>query len=296
MTEQSENNRNDVKPMRRSRLWILLLAIVTLGVDYLAARFVPTPSSAFDLTTAQAAHKGLVAAQVGLLAVWVGLDGMMLPWRIAGMLGGLVLIYKIGIASELHSWLLQPEIVALIYFLLAIPLIAALLALRIAGVGLAQGWDQTQSERPAERRPRTQFSLRFLFGWTAGLAVLLSALRYFGPYEETFARAASVWRDCEAMPLAGLVPLAAVWAVLGRRWWPVRWTLFALAASGVAWWSIHRMFSELARYQVATDLLQELWVETVVSSCAAQAVWLVASLLVVRLAGYRLTWRESVLL
>ena len=56
------------------------------------------------------------------------------------------------------------------------------------------------------------------------------------------------------------------------------------------------MFSDLAKFQIPSDLLGRLWVEMVVSTWAAQAVWLVVSLLVVRAAGYRLTWRESVLL
>ena len=81
------------------------------------------------------------------------------------------------------------------------------------------------------------------------------------------------------------VALAAIWVALGRRWFAPRAILLVLAV-GAGAIAVEAAFCALTgapSFDVLSDFL-------------FHALWLVGSLWLVRVAGYRLVWREHVTL
>jgi hypothetical protein len=154
-----------------------------------------------------------------------------------------------------------------------------LLIVRWFGLRIAPTGCETRDAAKTAELPRSQFTLRALLEWTTAVAIVLG----LGAYASR-----GRWRDFTefitrpglmVVGVGSLFALAAVWAALGTRWPVPRY--LALALTWGALIAIRPSFSDYSAWASAGHY-------------SVQAVWLLGSLWVIRLAGYRLLWRGRV--
>jgi hypothetical protein len=257
------------QPISAARRRILIGLVV--GVNALAAAGCPLLLA--EHPRSEDLEALLVAEAVGqgsLLPIWAALGGKRTPWRFAGAVAAIA-----ALTLLLQKFLPGPDAQVWGYFLLAqmIGTSVPLLLLRFFGLRV--------SRVPAEEVPRQafrlQFSLRSMLEWTAAVAVLCGMLQVM---PEGFRRAfVSIrWYEpaCAFAVFGGLAALW-LWVALGARWLGARLILlgFTLPMAGI----------------VLASLGGPAGASTVFLLPVALAVWLLGSLWVVRLAGYRLRWR-----
>jgi hypothetical protein len=153
--------------------------------------------------------------------------------------------------------------------------VALLGSARAAGLHVTGAADRARTgNQPTP--PRLQFSLRYLFAWLTAAAIALASLGYTFHLGSLALRA---W-DLRVMVVHAVVNVAVLLAALSALLtaWPrlLRW-LIGLGASAVAIALIQLLFSSPRD----PGLL-----------CGGVTVWVLASLAVVRVAGYRLAWRR----
>jgi hypothetical protein len=168
-------------------------------------------------------------------------------------------------------------IVLLLYHMTAMTML--LLFVRFLGTGLVKLTDDPASRGPTNELQPWQFSVRSLLEWALALALVLGATSYLpgGRFPIDFIDPF----DPPALPLfVSSMPLmlAAMWTALGTRPSPVRWIVLALATLVSA-----------AGFTALAGLDEFGWV---LLFCAGHALWLVGSLWVLRLLGYRLASRR----
>jgi hypothetical protein len=138
-----------------------------------------------------------------------------------------------------------------------------------------------------------QFSIGQALLWMTALAVFMAATHYL---KETFA-ARFMWQDNCLYALWSAFALAAMWLVCGKKWWFSRW-LPVLVGMGfeIAWvcWVALSKPLPLGPSSAIIPLIspgkRAIWCACLLG---CEAVVTTASLLVVRLAGYRLIWHWS---
>ena len=219
-----------------------------------------------------------------LLAVWIALGGKATPWRLVAAVLGVAAWMWISHwfpDSDPHSmremfvevW--TTDLTAEMFVLSGLLMLARLLGLELTDTSHG---DTTQAV--ADDTQWIQFSLRTLMSWTTAVAVLLATLRYFPKWplvtvlNEPLPYAAILLGD--ALPALG-----ALWLALGSRW-PVKRIIVLVVAS----------IGSVTIFRLTGGLGAELW--QIATFVVAQAVYLVGSLWLVRLAGYRLVWRRRV--
>lgn len=214
----------------------------------------------------------LSMAQGSLLGIWAGLGGKPSPWRLVGTVVALVaLAWALEAAfgnSSAAGWAFLVLIQA---FFTAPPL----LALQFMGLGLKR----SEAENSAVGWHKFQFSLRSLLEWTAAVAILLSAVQMMPEEFRTGYR----WREWAAWLVFfvdGLLALAGLWIALGTRRLLLRIVLMGIGCVGAT--------AAFTLIDAADSLL--------LLFPALYACWVVSSLYLCRLAGYRLVWRASVTL
>jgi hypothetical protein len=270
--------------MRRVRLLVVLLVVATLVVDLAVVSAVV---AMHPIVPALFSHPAVIAlfalgmAQVGLIAIWTGFARRSLPWRI------LVLVLTIGLWTRILAWTIGPlsdiehafMVNNLTRLLLgqSLVIVASLCVIRLRGVRLVRADDGYLSEPDAPGGGRLQFSLGYLLSWITVLAVILGLAQYALPFQGIWGLLTPIsWDDTVyVVTHAGLV-LAALWAVLGtgRPWVRCLVAVLAIAATSVA-------------NHLATGLAGTLWFYAVL--CILQLIWVMASLSVFRVAGYRMT-------
>lgn len=215
------------------------------------------------------------ASQGNLLGFWTALCGKRTPWRVVTATVGIVIYVIIcdrlgGGNGDLGQMLAQ--VVAWTTVTVGVLLLVARLArLRLQRAG---------SARVEEELGRFQFSLWQMLVWTTVLAVILSSLHYLpdnlrpGFQFDPALALGLLW-------LGGLA-LASVWLAFGKRWLVARVTLLIVVTivGTAATASSSSTGSPSVNHFVCLCLL-----------LLAEPVLTTASLLVVRLAGYQLTWR-----
>jgi hypothetical protein len=266
--------------MRHLWLLVILLVVATLLVDLAVVSAAAThPFLPFGwLHPALAALFALGFAQVGLVAVWTGFGGKSLPWRI------LALVLIVGLWSRLLAWFIAERdhvstattnwICALLAQTAVI--LVPLWAVRFRGVRLIRAEAANPSAAIANCRGPLQFSLRYLLSWITVLAVVLGLAQYTVEFEELAEALIHGWRELGVFSLGhgGLV-LAGFWAVLGTKRLGVR-CLVAVATTAAT----------IAVNHLWTGI-EELWLYS--GLCVLQLLWVVGSLWVFRVAGYRMT-------
>jgi len=277
--------------MRSAGLLIALLVAATVLVDLVVLSIVVSGTPAAWPHPATVFFFSLAFSQANLLAVWAGLGGRMVVLRYVVWILGVALWSKlVALTVNPTTEAFSTTIWAVILLAQGITIIGLLMIARQSGIGLAV--QQALPEPPsatgvspvpldthgqdARATQPLQFSLWQMFGWMTALAVALGLLRYVVHYE-VLPLAYSFWMETLILCVGNvLVALAALWAGLGTRRPGVRILVLCLAivaaTAAAAVWEPgvadpRRVYSMLFCFQ---------------------ALWLVGSLLVIRIAGYRL--------
>lgn len=208
-----------------------------------------------------------------LLGLWAALGGRATPWRlVAGFVAAVGCVWMLG-DFDLVYW---------VVVLLAqmVTMSALLLLARLLGLELADEFRHDSAEDSSAERQWVQYSLRSLLSWTAACAVVLATLHYL-PKEPL----STIFEDPPILAaIVGssvVIALGALWIALGARWPSVRIVGLGLTA-----------VTGVTTLWLVVGSQGELW--EFVAFCLFQAAYLVGSLWLVRLAGYRLVWRRRV--
>jgi hypothetical protein len=199
-----------------------------------------------------------------LLGVWVALGGGRLLWR-AILTTLAAILYAWCFSSVQGIW--QQE--WLIHFLAAVGLSGAVLLLaRWAGLQLLRCSHTRAASGPF------QYSIRDMLAWTTAVAVVLGAWRCLPAAAFDFLRQSI---PAVAFISCPLVAVASMFFALGERWVAIR--LVLLPATVILGAKLMCEVIPGPSWSYFAFLL------------GSVAFWLVGSLLVLRLAGYRLRWR-----
>lgn len=224
-------------------------------------------------------------SQGSLLAIWAVCGGRPTPWRVVAAIVGIVVwIWVLGEPAWVEqdpwwswSWSLLWGYCVCLLLCQMVPVTGLLLLARLVGVGVTHG----SHSGTTTSRPRLQFSIRSLLEWTTALAMLLGTFHYIP--EDFFISISSLppWRVLSIIAIVGsgvLIAPAALWTALGTRLPLARYcTLLVAVAAAVA-----TMTLVLGEDEFGYSLVFGI----------GQTVWLVGSLWVFRLLGYRLVWRR----
>ncbi len=197
-------------------------------------------------------------SQGALLAVWIALGRRGIPWRVA--LAAIGTVVYLGCFHNADSEWLSMTIGEMGI------MVALLLCARLTGLEL------THVAQQSTVRPRFQFFIRDILAWTTALAVVMSAEQFLALHKWCPGFPSPVGESFAVFGTLSLVVMASLWASLGRTWSIVR---IALPPAAVA--------------AGAAILVANSWFR-VTMALSQVAAWTVASLLVVRWAGYRLSW------
>ncbi|MHC4177864.1 MAG: hypothetical protein ACYSWU_10175 [Planctomycetota bacterium] len=255
------------------RRWALIWLVVVAN-----ALVALLPTVLFPLSLDRTVYWALSFAQGSLLGIWVVLGGKGGPWRLASAVvvtaalfalvevGGTWLEAMIGGGLAIVMWLslvLQQTIAT------SLPL----LILRLLGLKLVEAsW-----ETPGLGASKLQFSLRALLGWTAAMAVLLSAIHYL-PRRYFNDVLMYPWQQATWLELHALMALISIWAALSARSLPIRIGVFVLGVALVVAVD-HLCWPRALRNPV-------FWI--------GESSFVLGSLWLIRLAGWRLVWRHRV--
>lgn len=288
--------------MKNARLLAILLVAATVLVDLVAISAV-AGSQEFAPEWPHPAVIVLVAlamSQVSLAAIWMGWGRAWLSWRT------LILVLTIVVWSRLLGWgmssgsadTLWSAVAAVWFSSRGIPsepdgfdwiasryasqlsaqclgVLVPSCLVRIAGAKLIRESDVRQPDEPIRNRRRSQFSLGYLLSWMTVLAVSLGALQHAFDYRILWDLDSLFWSNSAQFLLAhAALALAALWTALGaRRPW-LRGVALALTTVG-AIAAVHML--------ATTDGLR-----AYAALCLLQVALLLASLWIVRVAGYRI--------
>ena len=206
--------------MRGSRLLIGLLVLATVLVDAVAFLLVQGKG---ELHPTWILFCSLALSQVSLLAIWAGLGSKRTPWRVLGMVTGVVAWSWVGplvlntsndefeFETLTSGWAMSLLTIALF---VVVPLSIA----RVAGLCVAGPSHGSVPRSSQTGLRRSQFSLGNLFGWTTAVALLLSMVPYV-LHREELGRLA--WPDNVVIAVGyAAIALTGIWVVLGagRLW------------------------------------------------------------------------------
>ena len=195
--------------------------------------------------------------------------GKQLPWRlVVGV--ALTMAFACGFQSGLFGARFVDRAYLPILVGQVICTAAVLLGMRLAGLRIANADDRTERSGPF------QFSLADILNWTTATAVLLAFFKCLPKTAVELVPPEDWDIFCVVNAACGLLALASIWLVFGRRWLALR----CLACPIVVFLDANVLHQVLTASHTLEYFL-----------FAAHAGWLIASLLAIRLAGFRLAWR-----
>jgi hypothetical protein len=206
----------------------------------------------------------IIISQGSLLAMWVSHGGKPTPWRAVAFL---LVAAVFGLPSAKGFVVRTPLIEQ------TINVMVVLLLLRFLGLRLRKPDSMAE-----DRLQPFQFSIKQALSWLTASVIFMSAMQYLKYVYAAYLQPNAQWdaRHAICFDLSNLgVALAAIWLSLGNRWIIIR-CLALLAGIGIC---------ALWEGQVLPPMS---WYCAIELSCEAAVTMI--SLLVVRLAGYRLTW------
>jgi hypothetical protein len=215
---------------------------------------------------------GLLMAHAGLLGIWLGLGRMKAPLRLTIVSVSILLFHAVVVLwrpefKELPVLLVVDIICVSVLFLL----------MRMLGLKLIRLDDSEPKTDDMAEQTGFQFSLGTMFAWTTAVAVLLSALATIG-FQQISELIPSVHRTTLYFVVPSFFPtLLWLWAVLGMRTMKPRIIAFVLVPPLAS--IIYAMLLDVDAKTAANVLVPE------------NAV-LLLSLIVCRVAGYRIVWRR----
>jgi hypothetical protein len=268
--------------MKRARILITSLAVVHVVLHFFVIgdvlpRLFPIAISGVSAPRIGFFWKAMYwvgPSQGTLFALWVALGSKRTVARVLVAVAGIV-VYLSCFHDLAQDWLLDTIGQAAV-------LTSILLLARLTGLGL----DHT-SNSPVAPRP-LQVSTWDVLVWTTVFAVVLIAIRFLSPASpppsEDIAPDSAMAVPITAPPLypaalaITLVTIPSIWLGLGKKWLAARVLLLpmmiclsaAVLSVAFGYWKFY-----LSRTIALTGI----------------SVWLLASLSVVRLAGYSLTWQ-----
>jgi hypothetical protein len=277
--------------MRHARLLMGLLLLATVLVDLAASSLVvsycrspkgwPNPLLLVVFS--------LAMSQVSMVAIWAGFGGKSIPWRMLGLvlttLAWSRLIAVVQFAGPLAqvTTMTPGEITTDWTIVLSAQSILILVCLSIArsvGVTLPVAGEPDPA-RPSAGRSSLQFSLGYLLSWTTVVAVVLGLIQATVDYEFLRKFPAFVWHDYAILGLTNAgVALAAFWTALGTRRPGLRILVLVLTTTVAIF--AYKLLVTHVRFPAVPVVI-----------CLLQALWLVASLWVFRVAGYRVVRQGS---
>ena len=207
----------------------------------------------------------IFASQGCLLGLWVALGGKPTPWR-AVLVVIVAAVWGWSMQGQQHQLNLATSEAVAVLTGQTFQVMGILLLARFMGLALETGGHGSENQIR-----HLQFSVGQALSWMTAFAVFMAATHYLKNF---FSNYFDIGQACFFLSFLA-VTLAAMWLIFGSRWVALRClTLLVQSCLGTIW---------ISRF------LQERW-----WPCAAllgcEAVVTAASLLVVRLAGYRLTW------
>lgn len=221
---------------------------------------------------------GIVLGQGCLVGLWTALGGKPSPWRVM-----FVIIAAVGwewyASLAANDAMQQIRSITMLLIGQTFQVMGVLLLARFLGSRLERVEHATEV-----RREHLQFSIGEAILWMSTFALFMGATHYlkdvfryyYGPFSKPY------W--CQYALYELVVALLATWLALGNKWTVARW-LVLLTVIGVGMAGLHQIIPLLPRSSSALRHPQEY--ETVYAS---ELMLTAASCLVVRLAGYRLTW------
>jgi hypothetical protein len=201
-------------------------------------------------------------SQATLLALWAALGSSRFIWRVPAIVVGLVV--DLRLVTDLERGWKNLTVLQFVY------MVALLFIARFAGIRLSNSRQYSRSA--------LQFTVRDILTFMTSLAIILGALHYMADLEQYLPD-----RPSEVFAFLGsfaLVAGSALYCALGNRWLLARIAVVPLATLVGAY--------SIKMYDSWNWLTIWMW-ELLLS---LMAVWLVGSLFMVRLAGYRLTWQS----
>lgn len=259
-----------MKPITKTRLILAGLVTVHVMLDIGLGIMGPPPPLAFFEQVV------VIPTQGVLLGFWIAMGRRWaIPWR--ACLGIAIVAAAAFVQNRLATDCDRTAFVLLIWEMWLASL--TLLALRIMGL------EMLYAGVPATTPGPFQFSLLELFSWTTATAVFFASLKYFGFYHHSIGPFGPFAIGELAVSVVCFVVLAltAMWLVFGRQWSVERCfgCSMVVVVAAVA-------FSVTVGAPANPNLIIELLVALTFSVYTA---WLIASLSVIRWAGYRLEWQ-----
>lgn len=276
--------------MKPAHVLIFLLVLATVSADLAVywALFGSRETDA-DHFNYQFFWVVLALGQLSLLALWAGLGKTPLPWRLLGLV--VAAAFWAVLWAQWEDLLHHAQVTTIsrlttkymVAFLFAAALVSApVIVLRLAGGQIVRTDEVRSPTPPGAGLSRWQFSLGRVLSWITATALLLGFLRWTLRYDLVRKELAPL-RGTRELPVlcfwvvvCAILLLIGLWAVLARRRTVLRgaigFSLITLAAcrdyrtwTGGPYWFAPFLWATL---------------------------FAAASFLVLRVAGYRLTWRR----
>jgi hypothetical protein len=252
--------------MKRPRLIVGILAIIHLILAVIAFCYFEYWKSPGPITYPflGIVWFALFPCQASLIVLWAAL-GKRTPLRVMLTVIGIVIcLWVVRYPAFSHDSWEAMQISSVQIMTLGV----TLLVFRFTGLEMKLAPLEPWTPKPF------QFSIWQIMTWTATLAVIMSALHYF-PENANW-----LFPGIGALLVIagglGNVGLMSMWLVIGNKWIALR-VLMMLAAIGSGTWLFVSTFDTLGWMHFGALL-------------GCQAAWTIASLLVIRWAGYQLTW------
>lgn len=207
----------------------------------------------------------LLPSQGSLIAIWTAL-GKRTPCRVVLTGIGIIICLRVFNCHP-HSegiWMMTQFSAVQI-----VTLAVLLLVFRLTGLQMEHTSHESGKPKPL------QFSIGQIMIWTATVAIIMSALHYFPKDLQPISPEIEVVLATAAG--LGSVALMSMWLIFGKKWLFLRILamLITIAIASGTWIFVVTVDGEWLRY---------------VTLVCIEAIWTILSLLVIRWAGYQMTW------
>jgi hypothetical protein len=247
------------KPMKKPWLIVGILAVVHLIMAVVAFYCLPSHNDWLGYSLFM-----LFPSQASLIGIWTALGGKHTPLRVILIFIGTVICLRIVMTSSFSHDIHEVFQVSTTHL---IGITILLLAFRLTGLKI-ESW-------PAEpwKSEPFQFTILQIMTWTATVAVIMSALHYFP--KDTIRIYPGVLQLLGTVASLGNVALMSMWLVFGKKWLLLRVLAIPVAIGCGAWILVLGFNREWFHYGMLFFY---------------ESIWTILSLLVIRWAGYQMTW------
>lgn len=257
-----------MKPITRTCLILVGLVVVHVALHVYVWGMEPGDLDLFKQGVASA-----IPTQGVLLGFWIAMGARWaIPWR-ARL--GFAIAATATFAQDRLATYPDPFLASVLKWEMCLVALA-LVVLRVAGLRMIYADVPATTSRPF------QFSLLETLSWMTATAVFLASLKCYAMYYERYSHSSF---DVLIIACSVVPALTAIWLVFGRRWLSdVVQCLGCMMAVVMA--SSFAGVAVIGTAAVGVRIASE-----IAFLFSVYAVWLIASFLVIRWAGYGLEWR-----